>query len=77
MKDILWLIPIFIIAAGIFVIFTITTSNKGTSQMNLALNQVQLCILSKNAMNRTQADIEECYHRIESNAGIKIDRMDR
>lgn len=75
MKNIiLGLIPFLIVIGGILVIATITTTGRNSSNYNLALNRVQLCILSVPVSERTIDDIKKCYTQVEEETGIDLIR---
>lgn len=67
-------IPFIIIVGGIIVIATIAHHGRNASRYNLALNRVQLCILSVTADERTKSDIEHCYSSIEDKMGVQLIR---
>lgn len=67
-------IPFLIVIGGIIVIAAIATNGRDTSRYNLALNRVQLCILSVPASERTMKDIEHCYQSISDEMKIHLVR---
>jgi len=70
----LGLIPFLIVVGGIIVIAAIANTGRNSSNYNLALNRVQLCILSVPANERTTDDIKQCYVQVEEETGIDLVR---
>lgn len=68
-------IPI-IISAGVLLVILMLASSKGTSEQNNAYIRVINCIVSYNAVDRTQDDIETCYQTVERDLNVKLQRYD-
>lgn len=65
-----------IIAAAVLLIFAMVTSSKSTGEQNNAYIRVINCIVSYNASERTQDDIETCYLTVERDLNVKLQRYD-
>lgn len=66
-----------VIAFGMVVLFMAASKNSSDAKENTAYVRVINCIISKNANQRTQTDIEKCYSVIERDFGLKLVRYDR
>jgi hypothetical protein len=65
-----------LLGVAIVLVFMVAYDAHDTSKYNLALNRVQLCILSYYPTERTREDIENCYQHVESELGISVIRDD-
>lgn len=65
-----------IAVAGVLLVTTLLLSSKGTSEQNNAYIRVINCIVSYNASERTQVDIENCYLTVEHDLNVKLERYD-
>lgn len=74
-KTALW----FIMAAGLLLLILIFKIGKTATdvQVTSAYTRVSNCILAKNAIGRTQAEIEDCYKQVEQDTGITLKRFDK
>ena len=68
-------LPIIIVAAGLMFLFIVADA-RGTSNENNAYIRVINCIVSYNAADRTQEQIEKCYSTVENDLSIKLQRYD-
>ena len=76
-KSIVYVSPFIIIFLGIFVLIVFTSSSNNLSKENNGYTRVINCVISKNAVSRSQGDIENCYQKVESDLEIKLHRYDR
>lgn len=65
-----------IMVAGVLLLVTIVLSTRSTSTENNGYIRVINCVISVPATTRTQADIEDCYQKVEKDLGIKLTRYD-
>ena len=65
-----------IVAAGVLILVLMLASSKGTGEQNNAYIRVINCIVSHNASERTQQDIENCYVTVERDLNIRLQRYD-
>lgn len=68
-------VPLIITAAVLLIVFMISDS-RNTSTQNNAYIRVINCIVSYNATERRQEDIESCYRTVEYDLDIKLQRYD-
>lgn len=68
-------LPVIAVAAALLVLGIIIDS-KGTTNENNAYIRVINCIVSHNASDRTQEDIENCYVTVERDLDIRLQRYD-
>lgn len=68
-------IPIIVVAA-LLMVFVVVDGGRKTSEEDNAYIRVINCIVSYNASDRTQADIEKCYLTVEGDLGIHLQRYD-
>lgn len=68
-------IPVMIVAA-LLIVFVVVDGGRKTSEENNAYIRVINCIVSHNASDRTQADIEGCYLTVERDLDIHLQRYD-
>lgn len=68
-------IPV-IIAAGMLLITALVLTSQGTTNQNNAYIRVINCIVSYNANERKQSDIDNCYKTLERDLGITLQRYD-
>lgn len=62
---------------GIGAAITLILTSKSVTKENNAYMRVINCIISKNAVGRTQGQIEECYIRVEKDLNIELKRYDK
>lgn len=62
--------------AGIMLVFTMISVTQNTNNENNAYIRVINCIVTHNASERTQQDIENCYLTVERDLNIKLQRYD-
>lgn len=65
-----------IASAGILIVVALILGTQNTSSENNAYLRVVNCIVSHNAKERQQVDIEECYVTVENELNIKLQRYD-
>ncbi len=65
-----------IAAAGFLLVIAFVLSIKTTNKENNAYIRVINCIISENAVSRTQSDIEACYSSVEGQLHVKLQRYD-
>lgn len=65
-----------IVAAALLVVFVAVDESRRTSEENNAYIRVINCIVSQNAKDRAQSDIEQCYATVENDLGIELTRYD-
>lgn len=65
-----------IVAAGLLLVILLIASTRGTSEQNNAYIRVINCIVSYNASERTQDDIENCYVTVERDLDVRLQRYD-
>lgn len=68
-------IPVMVVAA-LLIVFVVVDGSRKTSEENNAYIRVINCIVSYNASDRTQADIEKCYLTVEHDLDIHLQRYD-
>ncbi len=68
-------LPIIFIAS-VLVLFMVSSSANNTSAENNAYVRVINCIISINAVDREQGDIETCYQVVEKDLNVKLKRYD-
>lgn len=65
-----------LLSLALLLIFWVVFNAQKATRYNMALNRVQLCILSTNAVTRNQQHIEVCYQDIEEAMNLEIERDD-
>jgi hypothetical protein len=65
-----------IFIASVLVLFLVSSSANNTSAENNAYVRVINCIISINAVDREQGDIENCYQVVEKDLGVTLKRYD-
>lgn len=70
-------IPYVFIMLGFVIAYWMIANNTIQSKENNGYTRVINCIISKNATERIQSDIEECYRVVENEIGIKLQRYDK
>jgi hypothetical protein len=70
-------LPFFVIICGLFIIYSAVVKNRHVGKENTAYVRVLNCIISKNAVGRTQKDIEHCYQVIQGEFHVPLTRYDR
>ena len=68
-------IPV-ILAAGVLVFYFMISSDINTGEENNAYVRVINCIISINAVDRKQGDIENCYIAVEKDLNVKLKQYD-
>jgi len=68
-------LPIIIFAAILLVVLMLASTN-GTNEQNNAYIRVINCIVSYNASERSQDDIEKCCLTVESDLNVELQRYD-
>lgn len=65
-----------IAVAGVLLIVLMLADTRGKNNENNAYIRVINCIVSYNASDRTQEQIENCYVTVEHDLNIKLQRYD-
>jgi hypothetical protein len=70
-------IAFLVIIIGLAVLYRTTLDNRAIGRTNTAYVRVLDCIISKNAVGRSQEDIEHCYDVIEREFNTNLTRYDQ
>lgn len=70
-------VPYVLIVLGFLLIYTTLLSSRSRSKQTNAYIRVTACIISKNANQRTQKDIEACYRVVQQDTGVTLPRYDK
>lgn len=65
-----------IIFIGLGALFIFSSHSRDVNAENNAYIRVIDCIISKNAVNRSQEDIETCYQSVERDTQVHLKRYD-
>lgn len=65
-----------LVVSGMVLIGMLIVGARNVTDDNNAYIRVINCIVSHNASERTQEDIESCYDTVERDTGIKLQRFD-
>lgn len=70
-------VPYILIITGFFLIYSMLLSGRARSKQTNSYIRVTACIISKNAKDRSQADIEDCYQKVDADTNVHLIRYDK